>query len=136
MEEYRDVRRVAPVRHLEKLSRCWFHVITEVRHISERNEDGADTRRVLGLLRCTFREVKKKRPVRNRPKDHGLLSSRIKRMVSRCGGSPLLGSFMVKLKNTLSYLFTFVLDPRVLPTNNAAARARARSQCTGRPAVG
>ena len=107
---------------LEKLQRCWSHVITEARHISESNGDDADARRVLGLLRRVFHDAKKRRPARNRQKDHALLSSRIRRMVSVYGGSPLLRSFMVKLKNALPHLFTFVLDPRVPPTNNAAER--------------
>ncbi len=107
---------------LEKLQRCWSHIIVKALHISERNEDGADAHRVLGLLRRIFHDAKKKRPARNRPKDHGLLTLRIKRLISRYGGSPLLGSFMGKLKNALPHLFTFVLDPRVPPTNNAAER--------------
>ena len=108
---------------LKKLQRCWSHIITEALHIHERNEDDADARRVLDLLRRTFHDAKKKRSARDRHKDHGLLSSRIKRMISRYGSNPLLGSFMGKLKNALPRLFTFVRDPRVPPlTNNAAER--------------
>ena len=109
-------------RTLENLQRCWSHIITEARHIAERNEHDTDARRVLKMLRRIFHDAKRRRPVRNRPRDHGLLSRRIKRMVSRYISNPLLASFMGKLKNALPHLFTFVLDPRIPPTNNAAER--------------
>ncbi|MCG8531300.1 MAG: IS66 family transposase [Desulfovibrionales bacterium] len=107
---------------LERLQRCWAHIIREARHLAGRNRNDADARQVLKLLRRVYRDAKRKRLVRDRQRDHGLLTSRVRRMISKYRGVPLLESFMTKLRNALPHLFTFVLDPRVPSTNNAAER--------------
>ena len=91
--------------------------------MSEKNPDDKDARRVLESLRDMHNNGKKKRPAKDRQKSHDLLVLRIKRMISRHVDNPLLGKFMTKLKNALPHMFTFVLDPHVPSTNNAAERS-------------
>ena len=105
-----------------KIQRCWAHIIREVRHLSERNQDSIAARRVLALLRRIYADAKKKRKASQRKKAYSLLVARVRKLISRYYNDALCHSFMVKLKNALGGLFTFVLYPQVPSTNNAAER--------------
>ena len=113
----------SPYGIFEKMQRCWAHIIREARHMSEKNPDDRDARRVLESLRDMNDNGKKKRPAKDRQKAHDLLALRIKRMISRHVDNPLLGKFMIKLKMPLPHMFTFVLNPHVPSTNNTAERS-------------
>ena len=111
-----------PYNIFKKMQRCWAHITREAHHLNECNPNNANAKHLYKWLSDIYHDAKKKRPARDRQKDHDLLSCRIRRLMSKYAGDPLFKPFMNKLRNALPHLFTFVLNPRVPPTNNAAER--------------
>lgn len=107
---------------LERVQRCWAHMIREARDLAEKHPDSREAADVLARLRRIFEDAKQARPARKRQHAHDLLAARIRRLIERYSDYHVVEKFMKKLGRALPELFLFVLDPRIPPTNNAAER--------------
>ena len=105
-----------------RIQRCWAHIMRELKYVVKLNPDDGEAARMLKRLRWIYKDAKRRRPKRDRQRDHGLLAARTRRLVDRYWGKDICQPFLVKLKNALPDLFRFVLNPRIPPTNNAAER--------------
>jgi transposase len=106
-----------------RVQRCWAHSIREAEGL-ERYREG----RVLsGALRRLYRRLEQALADRPPPRERKRLLRNarrtLRRWLSRRYRNAKVRKFAQKLECGFEYWFTFVLDPRVPPTNNAAERA-------------
>ena len=119
--------------------RCWAHLMNEIKHVCKTNPlcKGAWTvKKRLGTIFAQARQAADLKDLSHRRKWRKRLAARIKRLVDRyktdkkarefepgdTSEEAVLRVFMTKLDNARRYLFTFLVDPRIPPTNNAAER--------------
>ena len=98
--------------------RCRAHIVREARYLREAHPGSAAARNILERLRRVYESASKKHTSRAR----AALLGRVRRVIDDNWGSGISRPFSTKLEGAADYLFGFVLDPKVSPTNNAAER--------------
>jgi len=108
----------------EMLQRCWAHILQEARHLSRRTklEDAAQLYDSLQELFSDAKSGLEDIPASNYLL-HQEMMKRLEEIISVHETYMQLRKFITKLKNAKDNLFTFLLYPGVLPTNNAAKQA-------------
>jgi transposase len=105
------------------VQRCWAHSLREAEGL-ERYREG---RALSGALHRLYRRLEQALADRPPPRERKRLLRNarrtLRRWLSRRYRHAKVRKFMQKLKRGFEYWFTFVLDPSVPPTNNAAERA-------------
>ena len=109
---------------INKLQRCWSHLLRESKWIAEKHEGQA---RLLynGLYRI-FRRIKKitiSATQRVKTKTYNWCVKEMNSWIKTCKAYTELRKFAIKLENGSEHWFTCVLYPEIEPTNNKAERA-------------
>ena len=103
--------------------RCWAHIITAIRHLTERNQECVEAKEVLAALRKIFKiGCKAKGSIKERRRIRTLLDKRVRRLIAKYKDVPELKRFITRLSNARPNLFHFVTNKRIPPTNNPAER--------------
>lgn len=108
--------------------RCWAHIIREVKHLSEQYPDDLGSQRVLHTLRDIRQVVLDQHSSGKQcgPDDLDALYKssyrRTRRLIHKYQDHDILSKFMKKLGVAARNLLTFVTNPEIPSTNNAAER--------------
>ena len=111
-----------------KRQRCWAHIIREIEHLAYQHTSSADVNHVLSSI-CDIRQTILNRHASGKHCSKNELRilqrvsyDKLKQLVAKYQDHDILAKFMRKLDAAGKSLFTFVVNPAISSTNNAAER--------------
>lgn len=106
------------------IQRCWAHLLTEADELAEKTKEA---RPLAGALHRIYDRLKKALEKEPPPEERERLARNASRALKRWIEKPCrrkkVQKFIAKIRNGFEYWFTFVVKPRVEPTNNRAELA-------------
>ena len=114
----------------EELQRCWAHILREAEEAAEKQEEGEPIYRSLKQLYVALQtQLESDLTVRERAELQRVARRELESLIERSVPDGPVATLLRKIEGGLDHWLTFVGEPAVSPTNNAAENAlRERSE--------
>jgi transposase len=108
----------------EELQRCWAHILREAEEAAEKQEEGEPIYRSLKQLYVALQtQLESDLTVRERAELQRVARRELESLIERSVPDGPMVTLLRKIEGGLDYWLTFVGEPAVSPTNNAAENA-------------
>jgi hypothetical protein len=107
-------------RFTRKIQRCWAHILREAKYMAQRIKEAEKLKDALYRLYHSI--TNHSPPEEERSRIYRNAISKLRYWLKKDWKVPFVLKFIKKQKSALSYLFAFILNPKVEPTNNRAER--------------
>jgi transposase len=108
----------------KKLQRCWAHILREAEDAAEQQEEGEPIYRALTQLYVALQtQLESDLTLRERAELQRVARRELESLIERSVPDGPVATLLGKIEGGLDYWLTFVGEPAVSPTNNAAENA-------------
>jgi transposase len=108
----------------KRLQRCWAHLLRESKDLAEKFDEATPLHNALKeLYESLTKALENDPPPEVRMNLWHLAREALQHLMEKKYFSEKIKKFIGKIRNGFEYWFTFIINPRVEPTNNRAERA-------------
>lgn len=108
----------------DRIQRCWAHLLRELKSVAEKVNEAIPLSNGIHRLFHKLTELMKEKPPSDiRKKIWYEARATMKRWLKKDYNHPSVNKLIAKIQNGFDHWFTFILHPKVEPTNNRAERA-------------